>query len=79
MPSVMGTMFSLDDLVSPMIVSGVMNVVFLSGVFGGLRCSSSDVVLRIALGVRGDRARSAQILRISLHYSRDRGYQSNIF
>ena len=52
----MGTMFSLDDLVSPMIVSGVMNVVFLSGVFGGLRCSSSDVVLRIALGVRGVRA-----------------------
>ena len=56
MPSVMGTMFSLDDLVSPMIVSGVMNVVFLSGVFGGLRCSSSDVVLRIALGVRCVRA-----------------------
>ena len=37
MPSVMGTMFSLDDLVSPMIVSGVMNVVFLSGVVGGWR------------------------------------------
>ena len=51
MPSVMGTMFSLDDLVSPMIVSGVLNVMFL--LFGELACSYTDVVLRIALGVRG--------------------------
>ena len=50
MPSVMGTMFSLDDLVSPMIVSGVLNVMFL--LFGELACSYTDVVLRIALGVQ---------------------------
>jgi len=47
MPAVLGTMFSLDDLVSPMIVSGVANVMFM--MFGELRCSEGDYTIKMLI------------------------------
>ena len=60
------TMLSLDDLVSPMIVSGTLNVLYLVGVFGNLRCSSFvDYVVRMTLSVQ-------TLLQIAVAYlSRD--------